>query len=109
MERVEKDDSQKTKLIFIGLAAVVAALLIWSVAAASKAKSGLNAAKQELEIVKTDNAKLELIVKDLSQENDSLKLKIRQLEATAKAKPKPAAKKKTPSKISSKKTTKKSR
>ncbi len=103
-ERSEKDDAQKAKLVFLSLAALVVVLLIWSFASASKARSERNAAKQELETVKQDNAKLEQMVKDLNQENDSLKKKIQQLETKAKAKP--AAKKKTPTKSTTKKSSK---
>ena len=101
-DRSEKNDTQKTKLIFLSLAVLVAVLLIWSFAAASKARSERNAAKQELEMVKQDNAKLEQMVKDLNQENDALKKKVQQLETKTKAKP--AAKKKAPK---TKKTSKK--
>ncbi len=109
MERPEKDDAQKAKLIFISLGVLVAVLLIWSIAAATKAKSELKVAKQELETVRADNAKLEQMVKDLNLENDTLKNKVQQLEAKAKAKPKAkaTAKKKAPAKSTSKKTTKK--
>lgn len=91
-DRNEKNDTQKAKLIFLSLAVLVAVLLIWSFAAASKARSERTAAKQELEMVKQDNSKLEQMVKDLNQENEALKKKVQQLEAKAKAKP--AAKKK---------------
>jgi len=91
-DRNEKNDTQKTKLIFLSLAVLVAVLLVWSFAAASKARSERNAAKQELEMVRQDNAKLEQMVKDLNQENEALKKKVQQFEAKAKAKP--AAKKK---------------
>ena len=101
-DRNEKNDTQKNKLIFLLLAVSVAVLLVWSFAAASKARSERNAAKQELEMVKQDNAKLEQMVKDLNQENEALKKKVQQLEVKAKAKP--AAKKKT---AKTKKTTKK--
>ncbi len=104
-ERSEKDDAQKAKLIFLSLAVLVVVLLIWSFASAGKARSERNAAKQELETVKQDNAKLEQMVKDLNQENDSLKKKVQQLETKAKAKP--VAKKKTPTKTT-KSTAKKS-
>ncbi len=102
-DRNEKDDAQKAKLIFFSLAALVVILLIWSVAAGSKARSERNAAKTELEAMRADNTKLEQMVKDLTQENDTLKKKIGQLEAKAKAKPKAAAKKKAPAKKSTKK------
>jgi uncharacterized protein YlxW (UPF0749 family) len=102
-ERTEKDDAQKAKLIFFSLAALVVVLLVWSVAAASKARTERNAAKQELEMVRSDNVKLEQMVKDLTQENENLKKKVAQLETKTKAKP-AAAKKKAPA---AKKTSKK--
>jgi regulatory protein YycI of two-component signal transduction system YycFG len=86
-DRNEKDDAQKAKLIFLSLAVLVAVLLIWSFAAASKARSERNAAKQELEMTKQDNAKLEQMLKDATQENETLKNKVQQLEARAKARP----------------------
>lgn len=101
-DRNEKDDAQKAKLIFFSLAALVVILLIWSVAAGSKARSERNAVKQELEIMRADNANLEQMVKDLNQENDTLKKKVTQLEAKAKAKPAP--KKKAPAKSTRKST-----
>ena len=104
-ERNEKDDSQKTKLIFLSLAALVVILLIWSLASGSKARSERNAATQELEVVRADNSRLEQMLKDLNQENDTLKKRIGQLEAKAKAKP--AVKKKAPAKSTAKKSTKK--
>jgi regulatory protein YycI of two-component signal transduction system YycFG len=91
-DRSEKNDTQKTKLIFLSFAVLVAVILIWSFAAASKARSDRDAARQELEMIKSDNIKLEQMVKDLTQENETLKKKAQQLEAKAKAKP--AAKKK---------------
>ncbi len=100
-DRNEQNDSQKTKLIFFSLAALVVALLIWSVIVAGKARSERDALRQELDVVKSDNVKLEQMVKDLGQENDSLKKKVQQLEAKAKAKPAPA-KKPTKSKKSTK-------
>jgi len=106
-DRNEKDDAQKAKLIFFSIAAVVVLLLIWSFVSANKARSERNAALQELEAVKQDNAKLEQMVKDLNQENDALKKKVTQLESKAKAKPKPTAKKKTSSSKNSKKKTSK--
>ena len=63
-ERNEKDDSQKAKLIFLALAALVVVLLIVSFGYANKARNELNAKNQELEAVKQDNAKLELMLKD---------------------------------------------
>jgi hypothetical protein len=109
MERTdknEKDDAQKAKLIFFSLAALVVLLLVWSMAAGSKARSERDAARHDLELVKSDNIKLEQMLKDLGQENESLKKKVQQLEARVKTKPKTAAvKKKTASKTAVKKTT----
>jgi regulatory protein YycI of two-component signal transduction system YycFG len=92
MERNEKDDVQKTKLIFLALAALVVVLLIVSFGYASKARNELNAKNVEIEALKQDNIKLELMLKDQSAELDTLKKHIRYLEDKAKAKP--AAKKK---------------
>ena len=98
-DRTEGNDPQKTKFVFLFLAAVVAVILIWSFVAANKARSERNAAVQELETTKSDNMKLEQMVKDLNQENESLKKKVQELESKAKAKAKvkakPAPKKKT--------------
>jgi len=102
MDRNEKDAARKAKLIFFSLAALVAVLLVWSFVSASKARSERDAARQEIEMLKQDNAKLEQMVKDLNQENEMLRKKVRQVDSKAKAKP--VAKKKTKS---SKKTTKK--
>jgi regulatory protein YycI of two-component signal transduction system YycFG len=77
-DRNEKNDTQRTKLIFLLLEVTVAVLLIWSFVASSKARSERNMAKQELEMVRQDNAKLEQMVKDLSQENEALKKKTQQ-------------------------------
>ena len=100
-ERSEKDDSQKAKLIFISLAVVVIIILAWSFVSAKNARTERDQAKQELEMVKQDNAKLEQMVKEQNVVIDDLKKKVAQLETKAKAKP--AAKKKAaPSKKSSK-------
>jgi uncharacterized protein YlxW (UPF0749 family) len=106
--RNEKDDAQKAKLVFFSLAALVAVLLIWSIASGSKARSERDAAKQELEMSKSDVIKLEQMVKDLNTENEGLKKKVQQLEAKVKAKAKPASvkKKSAPSKSSTKKSKK---
>lgn len=108
-ERTEKDDAQKAKLIFLSLAVFVVILLIWSVASATRARSERNAAQQELETVKADNLKLEQMVTDLNQENQTLKSKVQQLEAKAKAKPKPAARKTAAKKTTAKKKTTRTR
>jgi septal ring factor EnvC (AmiA/AmiB activator) len=95
MERNEKDDAQKAKLIFLALAALVVVLLIVSFGYANKARNELNAKNQEVELVKQDNMKLELMLRDANAEIDGLKKHIKYLEDKAKAKP--AAKKKTSS------------
>jgi cell division protein FtsB len=95
IERNEKNDTQKARLIFLSLAAVVAIGLIWSVVSMNKARSERDVARQEVEMLKQENAKLEQMVKDLNQENEGLKKKIQQLQAKPKAKP--AVKKKTKS------------
>ena len=102
-DRNEKDDTQKAKLIFLSLAAVVVVLLIVSFGYANKARNELNVKKQELETVRQDNAKLEQLLKDQSQEIDTLKKEVAQLQAKAKAAPK----KKAPAKKSTTKTKKK--
>jgi septal ring factor EnvC (AmiA/AmiB activator) len=105
-DKVEKDDTQKVKLIFLSLAALATILLIWSLYSANKARIERDSAKQDLEMSKQDNAKLEQMVKDQGQEIDALKKQVQQCEAKAKAKPaaKPTVKKKAPAK--SKKPTK---
>jgi chromosome segregation ATPase len=102
-ERNEHDDSQKAKLVFISLAALVTILLIWSLVSANNARSDRDKARQEVEALKSDNAKLEQMVKDQNQELESLRKKVTDLEAKAKAKP---AKKKAAA-PAKKKTTKK--
>jgi len=93
-ERNEKDDTQKAKLIFLALAALVVVLLIVSFGYANKARNELNAKNTELELVKQDNAKLELMLKDQNAEIDTLKKQVQQLQTKVKAKPAP--KKKAP-------------
>lgn len=93
-ERNEKDDSQKAKLIFLAVAALVVVLLIVSFGYANKARNELNAKNVELEAVKQDNNKLELMLKDQNAELDTLRKHIKYLEDKAKAKPAP--KKKAP-------------
>jgi len=95
-DRVDKDDTQKVKLIFLSLAALMTILLIWSLYSANKARMERDTAKQDMEMSKQDNAKLEQMVKDQNQEIDALKKQVQQCEAKAKAKP--AAKKKAPTK-----------
>lgn len=105
MGRLEDDDARKTKLIFIALSAIVASLLVWSVAATGRAKAGLNAAKRELEAFRADNAKLGQIVSELNRENEALKKKIHRLEVRAR----PKTAKKASVKTASKKTIKRRR
>jgi len=99
-DKVEKDDTQKLKLVFLSLAVLVTILLVWSLYAANKARMERDSAKQDLELVKQDNAKLEQMVKDSSQEIDALKKQVQQCEAKAKAavKKKAPVKKKKPTK-----------
>jgi len=88
IERNEKDDAQKAKLIFLALAALVVVLLIVSFGYANKARNELNAKNVELEAVKQDNTKLELMLKDQSAQIDSLNKKVLQLQAKTKPAPK---------------------
>ncbi len=101
-ERTEKDDAQKAKLVFLSLAALVMILLIWSLYAANKARTERDAARQETEMLKQDNMKLEQLLKDQNQELDTVKKKLQQCESRPKAKP--AAKKKAKSSKKSKST-----
>lgn len=101
-ERSEGDDTQKVKLIFMSLAALIAILLIWSLYSANKARTERDAALQETETLKQDSARLEQLLKDQNQEIDALKKKVQQYEAKAKTKAKPAAKKKPAAKTTKK-------
>lgn len=105
-ERTEKDDTQKLKLIFLTLAALVTILLVWSLVTANRARTERDTARQEAEVLKQDMAKLELLLKDQNQKMDELNKKVQQCEAAAKVKAKPAAKKK-PAPAKSTKSTKK--
>jgi|SRR5208283_784699 chromosome segregation ATPase len=108
IDRNEKNDTQKARLIFLSLAALVVIILIWSLISMSRFRLERDAARHEVEMLNQDNAKLDQMVKDLNQENEGLKKKIQQLQEKLKAKP--AVKKKTKSKstksTSKKKTTK---
>lgn len=109
-ERSEKDDAQKAKLIFLSLAALVTVLLIWSLYVANKARTERDTARQEVEMLKQDNAKLEQLLKDENQTIDDLKKKLQQCESKPKPKAKHAVKKKpAPSKSKVKKSTKHSK
>jgi cell division protein FtsB len=109
IDRNEKNDTQKARIIFLSLAAVVAIALIWSLVSMSKARAERDTARQEVETLKMDNAKLEQMIKDLNQENDGLKKKIQQLQAKPKAKPAVKKKTKTSKSTPAKKTSKSSK
>jgi Skp family chaperone for outer membrane proteins len=107
MDRTEKDNTQKARLIFLSLAALVAILLIWSLVAANKARLDRDVALMEVDRYKQDNIKLEQLIKDLNQENEGLKKKIQQLQTKPKAKPAVKKKAAKPAKTTTnKKTTK---
>jgi Tfp pilus assembly protein PilO len=110
-DRNEKDDAQKAKLIFISLAVAVVIVLGWSLVSASNARKERDTARQELELLKQDNVKLEQMLREQSVVIDDLKKKTLALETKAKAKPasKPAAKKKTASSKSAAKKSSKSK
>ncbi len=99
-DRNEKDDAQKAKLIFFAVAALVTLLLGWSFYTANTARKDRDAARLESEMLKQDNAKLEQMLKDQNQVNDDLKKKLQVCETKSKAKP--AAKKSTSTKKTSK-------
>jgi uncharacterized membrane protein affecting hemolysin expression len=104
-DRGEKDDAQKAKLIFFSLAALVTILLLWSFYTANNARRERDQAKQEIDLVRQDNAKLEQMLKDQNQVTDDLKNKLQLCESKLKAKP--VVKKKAVSKKAAKKTSKK--
>ena len=107
MERPDrdlKDDAQKAKLIFFSLAALVTILLIWSFYTANNARRERDQARQEIDLVKQDNAKLEQMLKDQNLMNDDLKNKLQLCESKIKATP--AVKKPVAAKKTAKKTTK---
>ncbi len=95
-DRDEKEDSQKAKLIFFSLAALMTVLLIWSFYTANNAKKERDMARQETDQLRQDNAKLEQMLKDQSQVNDDLKKKLQACETKPKPKAKPVAKKAAP-------------
>jgi cell division protein FtsB len=102
MDRGENGDAaQKAKVIFMTLAAAVVVLLIFSFVYASKAKSELKTAKQELEMLKADNAKLSQWLEERTQEVEKLKNSLEQYKT--KAKIKASTKSKAPSKTTAKK------
>lgn len=95
-DRNEKDDSQKAKLIFFSLAALVTVLLIWSFYTANNARQERDKARQETEQLRQDNSRLEQMLKDQNQVNDDLKKKLQLCDSKPKPTPKPVAKKATP-------------
>jgi Tfp pilus assembly protein PilO len=107
MDRGENGDAaQKAKVIFMTLAAAVVVLLIFSFVYASKAKSELKTVKQELELLKTDNAKLSKWLEERTQEVEKMKFALEQCKT--KAKIKSPTKGKTTSKSATKKKSTKS-
>ncbi len=101
MEHEEKDSAQKAKLIFFSLAGLVVVLLIWSFVSAGRARSERNAALQELEACKQDNAKITQWLDERTKEADTLKKDLEKCKT--KSKGKTAAKGKTTSKSAAKK------
>jgi cell division protein FtsB len=91
----DDDAAQKAKLIFLSLVALVVVLLLTSFIYAGKARSARNAALQELEACKQDNAKLTQWLEERTQEVEKLK---KQGQKKPPAKAKTPAKKKTSSK-----------
>ena len=106
-ERGSIDEAQKSKLIFISLAAVVTILLIISFVYGNKARTQRDAAIKEVEALKLDNTKLSQWLEERTQ--DSEKYKKAWEECKTKPKTKPAAKKSSSKTTTKKKTTKKSR
>jgi regulator of replication initiation timing len=98
------DEAQKTKLIFISLAAVVTILLIISFVYGNKARTQRDTALKEVEALKLDNSKLSQWLEERTQEAEKYKKALE--ECKAKPKAKPAAKKPAPKKTTKKKTTK---
>ena len=109
MDRGENGDAaQKAKVIFLALAAAVVVLLVFSFVYASKTKSELKTVKQELELLKTDNAKLSQWLEERTQEVEKLKFALEQCKT--KSKIKAATKgKTTPKNATKKKSTKSSK
>ena len=106
-DRSEKDEAQKAKLIFFSLAALVLILLIWSFYTANIARREANSAKlerdqarQEIDAVKSENAKFVQSLNDQRRTNDELKNQLQLCESKLKAKP--PAKKPSTSKKSTK-------
>ena len=100
-ERSEHDESQKAKIIFFSLAALVIILLIWSFYTANSARQERDKARQEIDQIMQDRTQLEQMLKDQNLANDELKKKLQQCEARLAAKPAP----KKPAAAKTKKTT----
>ena len=106
----DRDSAQRAKLIFLVVGALVTILLVWSLYMANKAKTERDALRQEIETVKKDNAKMEMLMKDQNGEIDVLKKKLHECES--RPAPKPEVKKKKSSektKSNGKKAAKKSK
>ena len=91
------DEAQKSKLIFISLAAVVTILLIISFVYGNKARTQRDAAQKEVEALKLDNTKLSQWLEERTQEVEKYKKTLEECKAKPKAKAadskkKPAAK-----------------
>lgn len=86
-EQIERSgtDAHKAKLIFFSLITLVAVILVWSLAAAGRARSERNAVGLELDAARQDNMKLQQTVRDLNRENRGLRKKVQQLEAKIKS------------------------
>jgi hypothetical protein len=99
-ERSSIDEAQKSKLVFVSLAAVVTILLIISFVYGNRARNERDAAKKEIETLKMDNARLSQWLEERTQEVEKYKKALEECSTKLKTKPAPA-------KAASKKTTKK--
>jgi len=102
-ERSSMEDAQKTKIIFISLAAVVTILLIFSFVSGNRARNERDAAKKEIEILKLDNAKLSQWLEERTQEGEKYKKALETCMAKPKAKAAPAKSAKPAAKKTAKK------
>jgi hypothetical protein len=103
-ERGSIDEAQKSKLIFISLAAVVMILLIISFVYGNKARTQRDVALKEVEALKLDNTKLSQWLEERTQESERYKRALEECKAKPKAK---TADKKKPAAKSTKSTKKK--
>jgi hypothetical protein len=103
-ERSSMEDAQKSKLVFISLAAVVTILLIVSFVYGNRARNERDAVRKEVEAMKLDNARLYQWLEERTQEVEKYKKALETCMAKPKPKPapakstKPAAKKSTTTK-----------